>query len=116
PLPGARGGARQGQDDRELMGARPPAAEIVRRAIAQSYARLDANELGVFDGRDPEAIHQARVATRRLRSDLRTFEPLMDRDWTTRLRADLQWLGADLGDVRDLEVLRARLADHAGRL
>ena len=40
--------------------------------------RLIANDPGVRLGKDPESVHQARVATRRLRSDLRTFRPILD--------------------------------------
>ena len=60
-------------------------------------------------GGDPEDVHQARVATRRLRSDLRTFGDFVYEEWATSLRAELRWLGAELGEVRDAEVLLARL-------
>jgi CHAD domain-containing protein len=50
-----------------------------------------------------------RVGTRRLRSDLRTFRKLLDPEWVRAMRAELKWLGAALGDVRDLDVLLARL-------
>jgi CHAD domain-containing protein len=42
-------------------------------------------------------VHQARVATRRVRSTLRTFSKLLDEEWTDRLRADLKWLADLLG-------------------
>jgi CHAD domain-containing protein len=58
---------------------------------------------------DPEAVHQARVATRRLRSDLRTFRDVLEPAWSTPLRHELKWLGSLLGAVRDAEVLRDRL-------
>ncbi len=92
------------------------AADVVRQAIRRSYRRLVDNEPAVFDGNDPEAVHQARVATRRLRSDLKTFEPFVEHEWTVGLRGELRWLGADLGAVRDLDVLRDRLYAHAARL
>jgi CHAD domain-containing protein len=91
-------------------------ADVVHEAIARSYARLVANEPGLWLGRDPEAVHQARVAVRRLRSDLRTFEDFVDDDWADDLRAELRWLGAELGIVRDQEVMRDRLRDHARQL
>jgi hypothetical protein len=47
--------------------------EVVRAAIAHGYLRLVGHDLGVRLDEDPEDVHQARVATRRLRSDLRTF-------------------------------------------
>jgi CHAD domain-containing protein len=57
-----------------------------------------------------------RVGARRLRSDLRTFRPLLDREWADGLREELRWLGGVLGDVRDLDVLLERLHAEAGDL
>src|SRR5262249_48769711 len=57
-------------------------------------------------------VHQARVATRRLRSDLRTFLPVADEDWAESLRDELAWLGGLLGAVRDTDVLLERLHRH----
>jgi CHAD domain-containing protein len=64
-------------------------------------------------GEDPEAVHQARVATRRLRSDLRTFRAFVEPEWSQPLRDELQWLGAELGAVRDGDVLVGRLRRNA---
>jgi CHAD domain-containing protein len=60
-------------------------------------------------GDDPEDVHRARVATRRLRSQLRTCRALLDPAWAEALRADLRWLGAGLGTVRDKQVMSQRL-------
>jgi CHAD domain-containing protein len=89
---------------------------VIRQALAGAQARLDNNEAGVIEGREPEAIHGARVATRRLRSDLRTFEPFLDARAAALLRGELRWLTADLGAVRDIEVLQDRLRKHARQL
>jgi CHAD domain-containing protein len=78
--------------------------------------RLLRHDPGVRLGVDIEDVHQARVATRRLRSDLRTFQPLLDRDWVKGLRDELRWVGAELGRVRDAEVLRDRLRAAAATL
>jgi CHAD domain-containing protein len=94
----------------------PTVASVVRTALAKSSAQLEAHEQGVFEGADPRAVHQARVATRRLRSDLRTFEPFLDEQWATRLRGELRWLTSELGAVRDIEVMRDRLRGHAEQL
>jgi CHAD domain-containing protein len=85
-------------------------------ALASSVSRFDANEPALWAERDPEAVHQARVATRRLRSDLRTLHDFVDERWATDLRGELRWLGAELGAVRDIEVLRERLSLHAALL
>jgi CHAD domain-containing protein len=84
-------------------------AEVVRRALAASVVRLLRHDAGVRLGEDPEQVHQARVATRRLRSDLRTFRDALEPAWAGGLRDELKWLGGDLGAVRDAEVLRERL-------
>src|SRR4051812_2711542 len=99
------------------MAEHPPTiAQVVRDAIERSAAQLDAHEAGGFAGSDPHAVHQARVATRRLRSDLRTFEPFLDERWATGLRGELRWLTAEPGAVRDIEVMRDRLRAHADDL
>jgi CHAD domain-containing protein len=85
------------------------ATDVVRAAIIRSTRRLIDHDPGVRIGRDPEAVHQARVATRRLRSDLRTFRAVLDTEWSEPLRDELKWLGGALGSVRDTEVLLERL-------
>ncbi|HEY0447961.1 CYTH and CHAD domain-containing protein [Actinophytocola sp.] len=57
----------------------------------------------------PDAVHQMRVATRRLRSVLRAYRTLLDRERVDRLRFELKWLGGQLGPARDLEVMEADL-------
>ena len=57
-----------------------------------------------------------RVATRRVRSTLRTFSKLLDEEWTDRLRDDLKWLANLLGEVRDTDVLLERFSEHLSAL
>ena len=90
--------------------------DVVRAAIASGTQRLLANDPVVRQDSDPEGVHQARVATRRLRSDLRTFGALLDPDWTDALRAELGWIGGLLGAVRDADVLLERLDDRIAAL
>lgn len=85
------------------------AGEVVRRAIAASAARLIQHDPVIRLDVDPEGVHQARVATRRLRSDLRTFRPLLDAEWAIALRDELGWLADVLGRVRDGDVLLERM-------
>lgn len=92
------------------------AALTLRRAVALSVVALMRHDAGVRAGADTEAVHQMRVATRRLRSHLRSFAPLVDEAWATALRDELRWLGAELGGVRDADVLGARLRAAAERL
>ncbi|MFF2409026.1 CHAD domain-containing protein [Streptomyces sp. NPDC058092] len=57
----------------------------------------------------PDSVHQMRVATRRLRSALRTYGKILDRGVTDPVGDELKWLAAELGIDRDQEVLDARL-------
>lgn len=92
------------------------AGDVVRRAIAASVVRLIQHDPVMRLDTDPEGVHQARVATRRLRSDLRTFRSLVDPDWAQELRAELGWLGGILGTVRDGDVMLKRMRGRAREL
>ena len=91
-------------------------SDVIRNVLADSVAALLHNDSLVRTGGDPEAVHQARVASRKLRSHLRTFGPLLDPDWTDPLRSELGWLALGLGAVRDREVLLERLRESATSL
>jgi len=84
---------------------------VARLAVAEDVARLIAHDPVARQARDPEGVHQARVATRRLRSHLGTFLPILRTAPTERLRDELRWLGRALGAVRDLDVLFLSLTD-----
>ncbi|TDW18791.1 CYTH and CHAD domain-containing protein [Kribbella kalugense] len=58
----------------------------------------------------PDSIHKFRVATRRLRSALATYRPVIDREAGDELRAELKWLAGELGVARDAEVQREHFA------
>ena len=88
------------------------ALDVIRSAVAGSTIRLVSHDPIARAGEDPEGVHQVRVAVRRLRSDLLTFRPLVDRDWAEALRVELRWLGRLLAPVRDAEVLGARLQER----
>ena len=100
----------------EPLAAGAPAPAVIKNALSESIANLLYHDPLVRTGRDPEAVHQARVATRKLRSNLRTFGPLLDPEWTEPLRSELGWLALSLGAVRDREVLLDRLRDRSRSL
>lgn len=95
----------------------PTAGQVLIHAVTAGTARILANDPlarlrePLPDGDTP--VHQMRVGARRLRSQLRTFAPLLSADWADRVRDELRWLAAALGEVRDAEVLRQRLARTA---
>src|SRR3954453_14512690 len=90
--------------------------DLLRALIGHGLHRLVDAEPAVRAGANREAVHQARVATRRLRSDLRTLRPVLDREWSDHLREELRWIGGLLGRVRDADVLEERVAGHAPAL
>jgi CHAD domain-containing protein len=83
--------------------------ELLRGAFAASVRRLILHDPGVRLDDDPEDVHQARVATRRLRSDIRTFRRLQDASAARTLLDELAWIGTTLGAVRDADVMLHRL-------
>ena len=51
---------------------------LIRYATSRSVTQILRHDPGIRLGEDPEDVHQFPVATRRLRSDLRTFAPHLD--------------------------------------
>jgi CHAD domain-containing protein len=60
---------------------------------------------------DAEALHQARVALRQLRSAFSIFKEIVADDRFDDLRAELRWLAAATNEARDLDALIARMDD-----
>ena len=75
--------------------------------LARQVTALLAQDPRVRQAED-DAVHQMRVACRRSRSALKAFKAILAD--TGPLQDELQWLGNELGEVRDLEVIRARFA------
>jgi triphosphatase len=61
------------------------------------------NEPGARLGEGVDAVHDMRVATRRLRAAISTFGEALPAEFG-RLGAELRWFGRVLGEVRDLDV------------
>lgn len=91
-----------------------PNLDHVVAAMSAQVAAIAARAAGAKRARDPEEVHQMRVAVRRLRAILRTGRALFPTDWVDDLRRELDWLGGGLGRVRDLDVLRAHLRSQLG--
>ena len=97
-----------GVGNEEVGTPRTSAGAVLVDYIAQQCDALVAGHFAVQ--RDAEdSVHRTRVASRRLRSTLRTFEPFFDADQASTFEDELRWYAGVLGDVRDTEVLRARL-------
>lgn len=82
-----------------------PAQHACAILLASALEQLEANEAGVVAAHDPEFLHQARVALRRLRALLRLFSPLLTLGEIDALKPRLRNLGQALGACRDWDVL-----------
>ncbi|MEK6763670.1 MAG: CYTH and CHAD domain-containing protein [Nitrospirota bacterium] len=91
-------------DPETLPASDAPALAHVRWALARHAQWLVTHDPGARLGREPESLHQMRVATRQLRAILRTAKPLLIPEWADSLRDELRWLGRLLGPARDLDV------------
>lgn len=89
-------------------------AAVLAYALEQQRAIL-AGDVALRRGNDV-AVHQTRVAVRRVRSVLRCFAELFEQGSTSALDAELRWLAGLLGQVRDRQVLRRRLLALADEL
>ena len=86
--------------------------DTLQARLREQLRALLANDPGTRLGRDPESLHDMRVAVRRTRALLRTSKPLYTNDIST-FAEELRWLGEKLGAVRDLDVLIDRLGAEA---
>jgi len=87
--------------------------EAARAVLALQFDQMIANEAGTIRGDDPDALHEMRVATRRLRAAFRDFRNAFDQEIVEPLVEDVQWLADLLGQVRDLDVFLEWLNNYA---
>jgi CHAD domain-containing protein len=108
--PGAPGGAAELERmlrpaPRRRVGRKGSAGAILMDYIGRQVDRIGAEELRVR--RDaPDAVHQMRIASRRLRSALTAHRNVLDRERTDPVAGALRELGRRLAPARDAEVLR----------
>lgn len=75
------------------------------RTIARSCVKhLQSNEQGVRESDNPEFVHQARVAIRRLRSAIRVWKPLLPEEFVSSFDPLWQTLARQLGETRNWDV------------
>jgi inorganic triphosphatase YgiF len=93
-------------------------ADGFARIVGSCIRHFRLNEPLVIEQRTPEALHQARVAMRRLRSALTLFRTVVADEEFEHFRDELRWFTGELGDARNLDVYLKRelpAAEH-GRL
>ncbi|MBB1483858.1 CYTH and CHAD domain-containing protein [Tessaracoccus sp. MC1865] len=92
-----------------------PAAVLVHSYLRREVAAVVGRE-EAMRADEEDAVHQGRLAVRRLRGALRTFRRLFRRELSDPLRDELSWLGDILGAPRDAEVMLERLGGELDEL
>ncbi len=82
-----------------------PMSEAGRKVLYLHFTRMLANEPGTRLGQDIEALHDMRVATRRMRAAFQVFAPYYAAKALAPFQKRLRRTGRTLGAVRDLDVL-----------
>jgi CHAD domain-containing protein len=98
--------------ERPRLTAVSPASEVVSAYLSAQAETLESLDPLVRRG-EPDALHQMRVTTRRLRTALRAFPAVVSPEATVPVADELRWLGGVLGAARDAEVQAARMRRHA---
>lgn len=93
----------------------PTAAEVLFAALREQIGHLLDQEPRIR-AHMPDAVAEMRVDTRRLRCILTGYRGALDRRRTDPILADLKWLGAELADERDTEVMAEHFADVLEKL
>ena len=86
---------------------------LLRNYLIEQLRALVAADLGTRRS-DDEAVHDFRVAARRIRSALQSYAGHSPK--TDDLITDLRWIGGKFGDARDVEVQWERLVERLGEI
>ena len=89
-----------------------PAPRAARRIALTLLEAASAARARIIDPDDAEALHDFRVAMRRLRSTLRAYQPHLAALVPAKLRRRLRELARATGEARDVEVQIAWLESH----
>jgi CHAD domain-containing protein/DNA-binding transcriptional ArsR family regulator len=89
-----------------------PMSEAGRKILRFHFYRMLQNEPDTRLGEDIEALHDMRVATRRMRSATPIFAPYFDKRIVRRFNKDLRRTGSALGRVRDLDVFMDKAQNY----
>ncbi len=98
------------------VGRRATMLDVTKASLSRAVERIVRSDAAIRLEHDAEAVHKARTSVRRLRSNLCTFEPVLERGYARALGERLRWLGDALGEARDADVLLARIDRDARAL
>ncbi len=92
------------------LDGQPSLARLMHAVLCECvrHLMLPASQIASVDGHQPDHVHQARVALRRLRSALRLFDDHLPAQWQA-WSDEARELGKKLAGSRDLDVMAASL-------
>jgi len=80
-------------------------ADAFRKIALACLRHYRLNEVALLAKRNPDALHQARVALRRLRSALTLFRQTLRGTDYQEMREELRWFAGQFGEARNFDVL-----------
>ena len=112
----ANSGKRRKPKDKPGVLPTDPMQVAVRKLLTFYYDALLQQEEAVADDAGTKAVHQMRVASRRMRGALQVFDAYLKGKAVRQLGKDLALLSHALGAVRDLDVLLGHARDFSEKL
>jgi CHAD domain-containing protein len=88
--------------------SRGSAGQVVLAHLTEHAAELQVQDMRLRAD-EPGSVHLLRISARRLRSALKTYRPLFEPGSVDPVGDELRWLGQELSQARDAQVLRERL-------
>lgn len=102
--------------DKVRLGGHVSVAEAFQANARNALAQIAANAAVLRERPNPEAVHQIRVASRRLRSALSTFRPAVVDGGYEPVKGELRWLAKAFDEARNLDVFAAEVLEPAAEM
>jgi len=115
-LPSIASGEPEGGKQPPNVQATDTMAVAAKKVLRAQFEAMRRNEEGTREGEDLEALHDMRVATRRMRAALKIAGPYLEGKEARRVTDGVRSVTQALGAVRDLDVLIERARDFQAHL
>ncbi|MFC3071324.1 CYTH and CHAD domain-containing protein [Phenylobacterium soli] len=102
--------------EKVVLGHDCSVGEAFQANARNALAHIAANAQVLREAPTPGAVHQLRVAARRLRSALATFRPVVEDAGYQSVKDELRWLAKAFDQARNLDVFAAEVLEPAQRM
>ena len=96
-----------------ILKRRMTSAQAFQAVGASCLQHLMANEAIVRAAPEADAVHQMRVALRRLRAAITLFKTVVEDEARDQIKDELKWMANLLGEARDLDVYVSKVLEPA---